>query len=195
MKIKKEKPKKFLNWLWWFIWEDDSWISWVVNVILAFIIVKFLVYPGLGYMLGTSLPIVAVVSGSMEHNGLGFDKWWDVNQNWYLANGVTKDEMGSYRFKNGFNKGDIIILIGTKAENTKMGDIIVYSTTKYKYPIIHRVVNSWNDEGYYFETKGDNNGQKDSEPVYYSNVLGKAWFKIPYLGWIKLIFTEIIGGN
>ena len=44
---KKAKPEgKKLTWkkIWWFIWEDDSWASWFVNVILAFVIIKFLVY-------------------------------------------------------------------------------------------------------------------------------------------------------
>ena len=63
--------KKDLNstWkkVWHFIWEDNSIWSWIVNIILAFILIKFIVYPGLGLALGTSYPIVAVVSNSMEH--------------------------------------------------------------------------------------------------------------------------------
>jgi signal peptidase I len=188
--------KNFLKWLWWFIWEDDSWASWLVNIVLAFIIVKFIIYPGLGFLLGTDLPIVAVVSGSMEHNGLGFDEWWDANNAWYRDNGILKEDMKSYRFKNGFNKGDIIVLTGVKPDKLKKGTVVVYATKRYKYPIIHRVVNSWNVDGkYYFETKGDNNHQQDPEPVSETQLLGKAWFKIPYLGWIKLIFTKLIGGN
>ena len=59
--------KTILKKIWWFIWESDSIWSWIVNIILAFIIIKFLVYPGLGLLLQTSYPVVAVVSGSMEH--------------------------------------------------------------------------------------------------------------------------------
>lgn len=59
--------KKILKNIWYFIWEDDSLLSWVVNIVLAFILIKFIVYPLLGLMLATSHPIVAVVSGSMEH--------------------------------------------------------------------------------------------------------------------------------
>jgi len=62
----KTMAKKF----WHFIWEDDSLASWIVTAILAFILIKFLVYPGLGFLLGTSHPIVAVVSGSMEHKAV-----------------------------------------------------------------------------------------------------------------------------
>ena len=57
----------FLRKVWKFIWEDDSALSWIVNVILAFVIVKFLIYPGLGLVLHTTHPVVAVVSGSMDH--------------------------------------------------------------------------------------------------------------------------------
>ena len=62
---------KFKNTLiktWKFIWDNDSPLSWILNVIIAFILVKFIIYPGLGLLLGTTHPVVAVVSGSMSHN-------------------------------------------------------------------------------------------------------------------------------
>ena len=59
----KRGAKKF----WVFIWESDSPWSWLANIILAFILIKFIIYPVLGLVLATSHPIVAVVSGSMEH--------------------------------------------------------------------------------------------------------------------------------
>ena len=68
----KKGPKdwrKILKRVWYFIWEEDSIWSWLVNIILAFVLIKYVVYPGLGFLLGTSHPIVAVVSGSMEHDG------------------------------------------------------------------------------------------------------------------------------
>jgi len=52
---------------WHFIWEEDSLASWIVNIILAFVLIKFLIYPGMGLVMATSHPVVAVVSGSMEH--------------------------------------------------------------------------------------------------------------------------------
>jgi len=64
---KKQDLKAMWKKTWHFIWEEDSLLSWVVNVVLAFVLIKFIVYPGLGFMLDTSHPIVAVVSGSMEH--------------------------------------------------------------------------------------------------------------------------------
>ncbi|MFW6450304.1 MAG: signal peptidase I [Nanoarchaeota archaeon] len=59
--------KRWLKKTWKFLWDDDSVLSWIVNIIVAFILIKFVIYPGIGFMLGTSHPIVAVVSGSMEH--------------------------------------------------------------------------------------------------------------------------------
>ena len=67
-------PSKWKG-IWYFIWEDNSLLSWIVNVILAFVLIKFIIYPGLGLLFSTSYPIVAVVSGSMEHQG-NFDTWW-----------------------------------------------------------------------------------------------------------------------
>ena len=65
----KKKNKSTWQKIWYFIWEDDSVLSWIVNIILAFVLIKFIVYPGLGLVFGTDFPVVAVVSGSMEHEG------------------------------------------------------------------------------------------------------------------------------
>src|SRR3989338_2199309 len=97
--------------IWKFIWHDDSILSWIVNIVLAFLIVKFLVYPGLGLILGgTSHPIVAVVSGSMEHNGLGFEQWWAENSEEYEIYNIMESQANEWVLKNGFNKGDIVFL-------------------------------------------------------------------------------------
>ena len=70
--------------IWNFIWYDDSWLSWILNLIIAFLLVKFIIYPGVGLVLGTEFPIVAVVSSSMEHNS-NFDNWWSDNDNFYRS--------------------------------------------------------------------------------------------------------------
>ena len=93
--------------MWKFLWKDDSVISWVVNILLAFLIVKFLIYPGLGFALGTSYPVVAVVSGSMNHNG-NFDKWYMEKGSWY---DLEKNEMKKWIFRDGFDRGDIMFLV------------------------------------------------------------------------------------
>ncbi len=187
--------KNFLRRAWYFIWEDDSLLSWIVNVVLAFLLVKFVVYPVLGMLLGTSYPVVAVISSSMEHDGMGFDSWWESNKGWYLQNGISQSDLEGSIFRNGFNKGDIIVLLGTNPAKVKEYDVIVYSSDNYKYPIIHRVVDIESSGNQYaFRTKGDNNPVTDPSDVKESQVLGKAVFRVPLLGWIKIMFTELIGG-
>ena len=174
--------------IWHFIWHEDSLLSWIVNILLAFIIVKFLIYPGLGLALQTNLPVVAVVSSSMEHQG-DFDEFWARQGQWYEDNDINKEEFSNFKMKNGFNKGDIIFLFGAKEVN--IGDIIVFNGNS-KNPIIHRVVKI-NENS--FQTKGDNNpdsysqlGETNINP---SNVVGKAFLRVPYLGWVKIGFTEL----
>src|SRR3989344_5532830 len=74
-----------------FIFHDDSALSWIVNIVLAFLLVKFIIYPGLALLLGSSLPLVAVISGSMEHEGFAFDAWWEANGQWYEEQSITKE--------------------------------------------------------------------------------------------------------
>jgi len=172
---------------WNFIWKDDSLLSWIVNLILAFIIVKFLVYPGLGLLLGTSLPVVAVVSSSMEHNA-NFDDWWAENEAFYLNNNIEKEEFEEFQLKNGFNKGDIVFLRGKQFDDIEVGDILVYDNPRFNFPIIHRVIEK--NEG--FITKGDNNEISDSEEINRERVRGIGVLKVPFLGWIKIWFIDIL---
>lgn len=195
---------EYFKQVWKFIWEDDSIWSWIVNIILAFVLIKFIVYPGLGLALSTSHPIVAVVSGSMEHDG-NFEEWWQssalclsekcTQEQWYALNSITKEQFKQFSFKNGFNKGDIIFLKGYKPEDINIGDVIVFQSSFKKEPIIHRVVKKWQDNGYVFETKGDHNFDKGvyDKNIKEKNIIGKALFKIPYLGWIKIGFVELLG--
>jgi len=188
--------------VWWFIWEDDSLLSWVINVAIAFVLIKYLVYPGLGFVLGTSFPVVAVVSGSMEHDG-NFDEWWNspavcrsacTQKDWYNERGITREEFTNFIFKNGFNKGDIIILFGAEPQDIHIGDVIVFNAGE-AYPIIHRVVSiEKKGDSYVFETKGDHNmlkGQADMN-IQQEQILGRAVVRIPYLGWIKIGAFEAV---
>jgi len=195
--MNKKKVKKLLKKIWHFIWEDNSIWSWIVNIILAFILIKFIVYPGLGLVLSTSHPVVAVVSKSMEHN-MKFNEWWDKNKAWYLQNGIEKEDFEIFSLKNGFNKGDIMVLIGKDAENIEVGDVIVFRGNR-KDPIIHRVVDKrQNNSIINFQTKGDNNkdsiknSQLDEINIREEEIIGKAVIRIPLLGYIKIGFVELL---
>jgi len=177
--------------VWHFLWEEDSFLSWFANIVLAFLLVKFLIYPGLGLLLGTNYPVVAVVSGSMEHND-NFDSWWSGSNSWYEQNNIQKSDFYGFDFFNGFNKGDIMILVGAKPEKIGVGDVVVYSSTAHIPPIIHRVVSEEKvNNKFVFTTKGDHN-QGPDPLVSETQVLGKAVFKIPLLGWVKIWFTDIV---
>ena len=171
--------------IWNFIWYDDSPLSWIINIILALILVKFLIYPGLGLVLGTTHPLVAVVSGSMEHDGMGFDDWWESNGRWYEENNIKKEEFEKFPFKHGFNKGDIMVLINSRKIN--VGDVIVYNGNS-EHPIIHRIVKVNDDSTYVL--KGDHNGNRDKEDV--KETIGEAVLRIPFLGYIKIWFVDLI---
>ncbi len=176
--------------IWHFIWYDDSPLSWFINIILALILVKFVIYPGLGFVLNTTHPLVAVVSSSMDHNGLKFDEWWEKSGSWYEQNGITKEEFKIYSFKHGFNRGDIMVLKGTKEKS--VGDVLVYQKqNSFDPPIIHRAVKINSDS---FQTKGDNVVivQEFEKEIKNGAFIGKAILRIPYLGYIKIIFVDVL---
>lgn len=216
---KKERNtgKKRNTWeeIWHFIWYSNSPWSWLVNIILAFLLIKFLIYPALGAAFGTNLPIVAVISSSMEHpEG---ENWFFtdpaickiggcVQMEWYMEHNITEKDFDKFRFSNGFNTGDLMIIASSDFENTNIGDVIVFyrsAADRTSIPIIHRVVEKGNKEGVeFYKTKGDNNygfgkpssnfPDLDEEYVVADSVAGKAVARIPWLGWVKIGFTNLI---
>ncbi len=193
----KKLPGQFWN----FIWKDDSLLSWIVSLVLAFIIVKFIFFPLLSLIFATSLPLVVVESGSMHHpggfigNSLGlnsnFEIWWQEKSPWYLENSINKTEAANWPLKTGLEIGDIVLVSGYG--KFEIGDIIIFSADQ-EHPVIHRIINIQEIDGKtYYSTKGDNNpGQIANEKqIPEEDIIGKALFKVPKLGWIKLAFVRI----
>lgn len=183
--------------IWKFLWYDDSPLSWIISIILAIIIIKFIVYPLIGFALCTNYPIVAVVSGSMEHDEKDFDDWWALNGEWYEDEDISKEGFSKFKFSNGFDKGDIMIVIGKKPQNINIGDILIFEST-VDYPVIHRVVRVWQGDGeYYFQTKGDHNldsySKLNEKNINEDEIIGVAVLRVPYLGWIKIMFSQMLG--
>lgn len=224
-----QEIKQGLRKTWFFLWKDDSLLSWVVSIIVAFILIQFVFYPGLGFLMGTPYPVVAVVSSSMEHRAsssgqvqdvLGrpivqqgallcgqrvddsgrytLSEWWEVCGDWYEEHtSITLDDFRNFPFRNGFNRGDIIFLRGKHADAIAYGDVLVYQTQQ-PYPIIHRVVAIHDQSnGLTFTTKGDNNPDiirrvDYEEHITEEQLLGVAYFRIPYIGYVKIVFVEYL---
>jgi len=201
-----EGKKSIFGKVWHFIWEENSVWSWIVNILLAFLLIKFLIYPGIGLAMGTSHPIVAVISNSMEHDG-NFEQWWNspacnfqcTQAELYEHYNITEQQFLHFNFRNGFNKGDIIFLRGMPAEKIEKGTVIVFNAGDAE-PIIHRVVDKWSiaeangNAEYHFITKGDYNQVsllKEAD-VSEKQILGIALFRIPYAGYIKIWFVDYV---
>jgi len=141
----------------------------------------------------------------MEHDG-NFDQWWNsgamcikgpcLQREWYSEKNISFEKFKSFSLENGFNKGDIMVLFGYKPENIKIGDVIVFRSVTSD-PIIHRVVKKYNENGIiYFQTKGDHNygihGGILEEKISQDRLIGKAVLRVPFLGYVKIWFVEIM---
>ncbi len=206
VKVKKEKKKKvrdsdnpvvkFWDWL----WHSDSILSWVVALALAFVTVKFIFFPLLSLIMGTQLPLVVVESSSMEHPGsfvgnvIGTESsvevWWKQMGGWYESRDISIADAKEWPLRTGFDKGDIMVVWGRF--EPEVGDVIIFNANT-QHPIIHRVVNIKDDET--IETKGDNNNAQlpMEKNIQEDAIIGKAVFRIPKIGWLKLVFVELFG--
>ena len=192
----KKSVKDYFKKFWYLLWKDDSWKGWAFTLIFLFVFIKFIFFPLLSLTTGTSLPLAIVESCSMYHEGnllSNYNNWWDYWNEKYSNFEITKEEFQKFPFKKGFNKGDILFIVGTKPENLKIGDVIIFNGGQTN-PLIHRIVKIKQEgDKYIFSTMGDHNaGQLSVEKTINENQLvGKAVFKLaPYFGWGKLIFFE-----
>ncbi|HSV50319.1 MAG TPA: hypothetical protein VLH35_08370 [Candidatus Acidoferrales bacterium] len=164
-------------------------IAVIVIVVLGF-------FFGLSFALNADVPIRVVESGSMcvRYDG-ACDGW-------------------SHVFEQTLHVGDIIIIEGVTADSISAdypnSDIIVYlnPTNPTATPIVHRVVAKYQVDGkWYFQTKGDGNGnpwpttvssgQYDSNTLWHTGqgvpedlVLGKVVMRIPWFGHITLFLRN-----
>lgn len=226
MKIKKKrkttnlkKNENYLKRFWDYLLNSNSAGSYILNLLIAFIIIKFIIFPILVFSFGSSFPIVAVVSGSMQHkivrnevcgnyigdisnSNLNFSSWWSDCGFFYQDNfNITKSNFLKFPFSNGFNIGDVMIIKGMKPKNIKVGDIIIFKPEDLSWysshgPVIHRVVKKWEiNKVWYFQTKGDHNPQSIARfetNISQSDVLGVAIIRIPYLGFPKIFLNNLI---
>ena len=190
------KLKKGFDKFWFLLWKDDSFKGWLFSVIFLVVFIVFIFFPFLRLVTGTVLPLAIVESCSMYHDGnmlSDFDAWWQRHDSKYDNLNIDQNDFNDFRFRNGFNKGDILFIIKAKPEKLEQGDIIIFNADK-KNPIIHRIIDIRQDNGnYVFSTIGDNNpGQLSFEQnIREGELVGKAVFKlVPYVGWVKLIFFE-----
>jgi signal peptidase I len=190
------KLRKFFDKLWFILWKDESFKGWLLSILIIFVFIKFIFFPTLSFVTGTTLPLAIVESCSMYHSGnllSNYNSWWQTHSWKYEDFNLTKEIFDDFIFTKGFNKGDILFIVGVKPEKVKVGDVIIFNADKV-HPIIHRVMGIENtSEGLVFQTMGDNNnGQLVVEKSIHSNqIVGKAVFKLaPYAGWVKLIFYE-----
>ena len=166
--------------------KKDTWPSFAVTLVIAFLFIKFIFFPGLSFVTGTTLPLVIVESCSMHHYEDGFERIFESPV--YADNDVSIKDSASWDFQNGFSKGDVIFVVGAK--DVEVGDVIIFNGEAI-YPLIHRVVRA--EETY--ATKGDNYKTNDNQLRSEKNIeeealVGKALFKVPAIGWAKLIFFE-----
>ncbi len=193
---KNKENKNFFKKFWEIVWKDDSFKGWLISFVFIFVIIKFVFFPLLSLTTGTSLPLAIVESCSMYHKGnifSDFDSWWDRHEVKYSEYNINKEDFKKFNLKRGFNKGDIVFIVGVKPENLKVGDIIVFSAYQ-RNPIIHRIISIKIEDGkYFFSTIGDNNYEQFmfEQKISEEQIIGRATVNLlPSIGWAKLIFYE-----
>lgn len=80
--------------------------------------------------------------------------------------------------------GSLIFVKEIEPDQLEVGDVITYRLDSDTV-VTHRIVEI-DKEAQTVTTKGDANSSNDGSPVSYSEIVGKAHFKIPYLGYVSM---------
>lgn len=91
-----------------------------------------------------------------------------------------------------YHVGSLVYVKNAKAENIKTGDPITFHLEGSNAVATHRVVEI-NKEKRQFVTKGDANNSTDANPVQFKNLIGKATFSIPLIGYLTNWISDYPG--
>ena len=94
-----------------------------------------------------------------------------------------------------FYRGDILVIKGASQDELKTGDVIVFSVPGRPVPIVHRIIAKNPDNTY--QTKGDANSDQHpwEKSIEFTQIKGREILILPFLGWVKIGMTEILGQN
>lgn len=161
--------------------ELKDWILWLaVAAIVALVLGNVL-----RTALGNSTPLVAVMSGSMVHDEITESNYYQ----WMQARNFTLEQLSAFPVPNGFNKGDVLMIVKAAPDELKVGDVIVFHAPEQQYPIIHRIVEIKNGR---YLTKGDHNPSPDRWSfIGYDQIEGKAVLRVPAIGFIKVVPLDV----
>ncbi len=171
--------------------KSSDLLRWLLTAVMAVAGTYWILYPGLGGLLGTTHPLITVSSTSMEHNA-SFDTWWERHEEFYLKHNITKEQFRYYPFSDGLNKGDLIVVLGRDSDQLETGDVVAFTQGR-DVPLVHRIVDR---NGSAFETRGDGNEEQLlSDAVNEYNITpdelhGEAIIRVPYVGYIKLLVSR-----
>ncbi len=96
-------------------------------------------------------------------------------------------------------RGDILLVKKVPIESIEVGDVIVFDTTMVPEPVVHRVVDKWQQNGiFYFKTNGDNRDDPDRWEDIEGSISGEKVFgvvvlRIPHVGWFLLAVQTTLG--
>lgn len=128
-----------------------------------------------------------------------------IDQKNNLSKGITKPPMFSaYTIVSPsmvptINVLDMIVIQRVnKAEDLKVGDIITFNSTDYRYSgvtVTHRIyaIETTSSGKYLFTTKGDANNTQDASRISFDDIYGKVMLKIPKIGYIQYFLSSAWG--
>jgi signal peptidase I len=165
------------------LWKNEYFQTAIVITIIILIVLSFWYGPQL--ILGTSVPIAVVPSGSMcIPYGRDCDGW-------------------THPFDRTLHVGDIILIQGVNPRNLNTNypdsDVIIFRRPDDpSVLIVHRIVAVQEiNRKLYFTTKGDGNSVKDywvgspDGAVSEDMVVGKLLMRIPWIGHIPLFVNDV----
>jgi len=195
-------------------------LDWTLQILYA-LLLAYLTICIIGLFTGTSKPVTIVVTGSMIPNVnigdlliIGAPKNIETTEV-YIDENISGKDIRSYLTPIFVNGNVSQVSIGDKIYNLNINaDVVVYYSSIVNKDLVHRAVLKLSaNDGIFYLTKGDNIEtnfmlDEDCEFVYgpylitdaclyktaipEKEIQGKMLFRIPYIGYVKVIPYKII---
>lgn len=106
-----------------------------------------------------------------------------------LVSGAKGYAVTSNSMADTLKRGDVVFVKPVTFNELQVGDVVTVESADGKFHFTHRIVEINKAEGT-VNTRGDANDSDDPMPADGEKIVGKMWYKVPFLGYLSIFFLN-----
>ena len=86
-------------------------------------------------------------------------------------------------------RGDVVFVKSVTFDELRVGDVVTVESANGNFHFTHRIVEI-DKADKTVKTRGDANDSEDPMPTPADDITGKMWYKVPFLGYLSILFLN-----